>query len=219
MGDIGYVSQNLAVENNMRTTGMWFLSEQDLLDALHLSIVTGKGLFPDTRVSNAQLGIGFRSTKPLTDPSNRVLWKRDKRMSIYRNMEASNTSHSGAAAENDELETLLSAIEADPKTLNEKATIEELTKEIGSTIYKFMLQPVEELDVGKSLSALGVDSLVTIEIRNWMRRRLSIEVSTLEILSSGGGTIASLGEIAAERLKARFGLAEGGVAAEIDSKK
>lgn len=52
----------------------------------------------------------------------------------------------------------------------------------------------------------GVDSLVTIELRNWLRRRLGIEVTTLEILSSSGGTIASLGQIAVERLKMRFGV-------------
>lgn len=51
---------------------------------------------------------------------------------------------------------------------------------------------------------IGVDSLVTIELRNWLRRRLGIEVTTLEILSSSGGTIESLGCIAVERLKSRF---------------
>lgn len=170
MGDIGYVSQNLAVENNMRTTGMWFLTEQDLLDALHLSIVTGKvsssSSHIDTQVSKAQIGIGFRSTKPLIDPSNRVLWKRDKRMSVYRNMEASNTTHAGASGENDELETLLSSIEADPQILDQVTVVEELTKEIGATIYRFMLQPVDELDVHKSLSALGMSSLPRIS-RMW----------------------------------------------------
>lgn len=52
----------------------------------------------------------------------------------------------------------------------------------------------------------GVDSLVTIELRGWLRRRLGIEVTTLEILSTNGGTIASLGQIAVERLKSKFGV-------------
>lgn len=161
MADIGYVSQNLDVEKNMRTTGMWFLTEQDLLDALHLSIISGKAPStqepkPHSFTSKAQIGIGFRSTKPLADPSNRVLWRRDKRMSIYRNMEASNNSSAATGGgEHDELEGLLSSIEADPKLLVNPEIIESLTKEIGCTIYRFMLQPVEELDTGKSLAALG----------------------------------------------------------------
>lgn len=52
----------------------------------------------------------------------------------------------------------------------------------------------------------GVDSLVTIELRNWLRRRIGIEVTTLEILSTSGGTIASLGQISVERLKSKFGV-------------
>lgn len=40
----------------------------------------------------------------------------------------------------------------------------------------------------------------------------------MEILSSGGGTIASLGQIAVERLKGRFGLVEAPVIAEMDLK-
>lgn len=44
-------------------------------------------------------------------------------------------------------------------------------------------------------------------------------MSTLEILSSGGGTISSLGQIAVERLKGRFGIIEAPIVAEIDLQK
>lgn len=56
---------------------------------------------------------------------------------------------------------------------------------------------------------IGVDSLVTIELRNWLRRRLGIEVTTLEMLSTGGGTIASLGQRAMERLKSKLSVSTG----------
>lgn len=158
MADIGYVSQNLAVENNMRTTGMWFLNERDLLDALHLSILTGQPPM-STNTSKytctAQLGIGFRSTKDLSDPSNRVLWRRDKRMLVYRNMEDSTVSANATSGDHDELNTLMTRIEADPALLSTSEIAHALTREIGITVYRFMLQPVEELAVEKALSALG----------------------------------------------------------------
>jgi hypothetical protein len=158
MADIGYVSQNVAVESNMRTTGMWFLTEKDLLDALHLSILTGQPP-SSTRVRNytsrGQLGIGFRSTKALSEQSNRVLWRRDKRMSAYRNIEASTSSTSTGSSEHDELDALMSRIEVDPSLLLTTEVVHLLTKEIGLTIYRFMLQPVEEMVFEKSLSALG----------------------------------------------------------------
>ncbi|KFY38193.1 hypothetical protein V494_04450 [Pseudogymnoascus sp. VKM F-4513 (FW-928)] len=215
MADIGYVSQNISVENNMRATGMWFLNEKDLLDALHLSILTSQ---PSTSTnaskytSMAQLGIGFRSTKTLSEPSNRVLWRRDKRMTVYRNMEDSTVFTNTTSGKHDELNTLMAGVEADPALLSTSEIVHALTREIGITVYRFMLQPVEELAVEKALSALGVDSLVTIELRNWLRRRLGIEVTTLEMLSTGGGTIASLGQIAVERLKSKLSVsAENGL--------
>lgn len=62
----------------------------------------------------------------------------------------------------------------------------------------------------------GVDSLVTIELRGWLRRRLGIEVTTLEILNTNGGTIASLGQIAVERLKSKFAVStENGLDAHV----
>lgn len=158
MADIGYVSQNLAVENNMRTTGMWFLNEKDLLDALHLSILTGQPS-TSTNTSNytfmAQLGIGFRSNKALSEPSNRVLWRRDKRMTVYRNMEDSTASINVTSGEHDELNAVMARIEADPALLSTSEITHALTREIGITVYRFMLQPVEELAVEKALSALG----------------------------------------------------------------
>lgn len=39
----------------------------------------------------------------------------------------------------------------------------------------------EELDVTQAPSDPGVDSLVRIEIRNWWRRILGLEISVLEI--------------------------------------
>ncbi|KAK9385501.1 KR domain-containing protein [Lipomyces mesembrius] len=142
--DVGVMADR--IQNNMRTTGMWFLSEQDLLDALHLSIANGTPPYTSTTpngnetvgdkyISKAQLGIGFRSTKPLTDPSNRVLWRRDKRMSIYQNLEGvSAVLTPSSSGEHDALGALMSKIEGEPMLLFVKETTEFLTREIGCTI-------------------------------------------------------------------------------------
>jgi hypothetical protein len=61
---------------------------------------------------------------------------------------------------------------------------------------------MEELALGMSLDALGVDSLVAIELRNWFRQKLGIDMSVIEIL--GSASIQSLGELAAAKLLAKF---------------
>jgi aryl carrier-like protein len=60
------------------------------------------------------------------------------------------------------------------------------------------------MDVRQPLDTLGVDSLVTIKIRNWMRKNLAdVDFSTLEIQNAR--TIEGLGALAIQGLKAKFG--------------
>lgn len=196
MRDIGYVSQNSTVHEALRQNGMYFLSEKDFLESLHWAIAKSGASH-----SVDHLAIGIRSEKPLSDPSNRVMWKRDARMGIYRNADISSSTDTHHVT--DKLNPFMSSVELDPSVLYQVASVELVTNEIGIMIYSFMLQPVEDLDVTRSLAVLGVDSLVTIEIRNWMKRAFGeVEISTLEILNAG--TIKALGALVIESLKKKF---------------
>lgn len=60
----------------------------------------------------------------------------------------------------------------------------------------------EAIDLSFSPSDAGVDSLVTIKIRNWWKQHLGIVVSVLELLS--GGSVEQLGAVAARRLIPKY---------------
>jgi NADP-dependent 3-hydroxy acid dehydrogenase YdfG len=217
MAGVGYVSENKGVEEYFRSAGMPFLSEGDFFEALHLSMCqqfsdknsghTGRGAVTAGYTNTSQLSLGIRSTKPMTDPSNRVLWKHDRRVDIYRNIQATqlaNTANtSGTENTEDKLATFMTSVRSDASILSHPETLPLVTREIGIKIYEFMLKPIDELDVSKALVTLGVDSLVIVEIRNWIRRRLEVETSTLEILN--GGTIEMLGRVCVERLRGKYG--------------
>jgi acyl carrier protein len=47
-----------------------------------------------------------------------------------------------------------------------------------------MIKPIEELDITVAPPILGIDSLVAIEVRNWLCQRLGIEISLLEIMGA-----------------------------------
>lgn len=214
MADVGYVSENRGVEDYLRGAGMPFMSEAEFFECLHLSIrqqfsveASLKATSGDPGISNrSQLTLGIRSTKPMDDPSNRVLWKHDRRADIYRNIESAQLENYGTdrgdRGNEDKIAAFIAQVQTNTSVLDQPETVVFLTHEIGVNICNLMLQPVEELDVSKALVTLGVDSLVIVEIRNWLRQRLQVEASTLEILN--GGTIETLGQIAVERLKEKY---------------
>lgn len=202
MEDVGYVSQNPAVLEQIKATSAHTLREQNLMDALQLAMTRGTAPPPSAAGyrNPAQLVIGLRSTKPLSDPSNRTIWKRDVRMSVYRNLEVLAASSGGAV--NEDFKQFLSAVAKEPSLLNKQSNVDFLTHEVWVRLCDFMLRSQEDTDPKQSLSALGVDSLVAIEIRNWWRQTLGLEISVLEIMNSG--SIEQLGKIACEGLQRKY---------------
>lgn len=205
MEGVGYLAHNPEREEALRAAGGYFLREQDLLDAMYWALVVS-----DKDGQYGQLTIGLRCDKPLSDPTNRIIWKKDPRMGLYHNRDVTSSDRNMA---NDKTEgavkSFMTSVDGDPGILDSKASVDFVTKEIGIRIFTFMLHPVEDLDVSVSLAALGVDSLVTIEIRNWMKKSLGgIELSTLEILNCG--TVTELGVLAVEVMKMKFAEKGGG---------
>jgi acyl carrier protein len=207
MEDIGYVSRNAHILEHFRTTSTYVIYEQDLLDSLQLMIKKsrpvrqGKEQGPTTEtiqfISEGQLGIGLRSTQPLAAPNNRTVWKHDPRMAVYWNMESHSATSS--AGSNDEITQFLIEAQANPNILDEANTAQFLAQEIGNTLFGFLMRDPDLLELEASFEALGVDSLVIIELRNWMRQKIGPDIPVLEIM--GVANLVELGRLAAGRLK------------------
>ena len=65
--------------------------------------------------------------------------------------------------------------------------------EIGATLFNFMMRADEELRLDVPLAAIGVDSLVSIELRNRFRQKAGVP-SAASIADFGKMTTAKLGE-------------------------
>jgi hypothetical protein len=103
-------------------------------------------------------------------------------------------------AANDGLKSFLSQIIARGVSNLGDDTVEYLAKEIGKTLYGFMMKNADDMDMDLPLAALGLDSLVGIELRNWCRQQLGMEVSILEIMQS---TLKDMGKRAVDSLIAK----------------
>ena len=87
MGSIGMAIEDNVLAEKLKDSGYYFCGEQDLIDALAIAITHSRPR-KDQSMNMSQLGFGFRSTKPITSPSNRVVWKKDPRMAFSHQLGA-----------------------------------------------------------------------------------------------------------------------------------
>lgn len=199
--EIGFVAENDETHRKLTAMGLHGVTEQNLFDALTLSITTGKqkkqSEFPDTFVNHRNFVLGLGSTSHINADSNGTIWK-DLRMAAYHNSALGNTQVSVSI---DSLTTFIVSAQADPSILSAPESSTFLAMEIGKKLCSLLLKPEDELDIKLSLSALGMDSLVAIEMRAWWRRTFGFDVTVLEMLQMG--TLDALGKCAAKKLEGK----------------
>lgn len=195
--DVGVVARDAELLRGLKTMGFVTVRGSDVLDAMSLAVRTPSpkaAADGSSFVHPSVFAIGLGSTTPLSSPDNRVLWRRDPRMAVYRNSSAG----AAQASRNDGLKTLLAAARADKAVLETPEAAALLAVEIGSKVLALLGKPADSLALGLSLSDLGMDSLVGIEMRKWWKTAFGFEISLLEML--GMGTLELLGKHAAARL-------------------
>lgn len=212
--DIGYLSQNEHVLEAIKATSVYTLHEQELLSSLQLMInrsapaehlreaatLTSSTL---TRpfVNQSQVGLGVRSTLPFSAPNNRSIWKKDPRMAVYRNLESS-VSATGSVSGSEGLTRFLLDCQKDPARLDLPESIEFLAQETGTTLGGFMMRGTDGLDMNTPMSSLGVDSLVSIELKNWFKKKVGVDFTVLEVANAA--SLRTLGGQAAGQLKEKL---------------
>lgn len=201
MEDVGAARDRANLVQQLKAQGNHPLHEQDLLDALQLAIADSWSEGPDKgsaqhqlELHSHQLVLGLRSAIPLDDPKNRVIWKRDARFAAYHDLHQS--TQRPIQEVSSALETLLLQGSSDPTIFCEASTATALAHEVGLKLADLMLRPEAEIDLGMSLDEVGVDSLMAIEVRSWWKHTFGVEISMLDLLSSG--SITALGQKAAQ---------------------
>ncbi|KAH7168199.1 hypothetical protein DER46DRAFT_679392 [Fusarium sp. MPI-SDFR-AT-0072] len=186
--EVGYMAEHQGIMQKLKAFGGsdGTVSERELLVAL--------GLDMTRKSSNFCLGI--RSNVSLTDSSNRSLWEKDIRMAVFHNN--GNAAGTSGSATNDELKSFITKAKKDASVLSEADSAHFLVVEIGKKVRRFLLKPVEILETSCSLSDLGMDSLVAIEMRQWWKTVFQFHISVLELM--GMGTLDVLREHAAKSI-------------------
>ncbi|KAI0508642.1 hypothetical protein F5B22DRAFT_658952 [Xylaria bambusicola] len=212
--DIGFVADNPTIRRKLQAQGVHFLPEKQILDYFEFALLNQ--LDPETpgkdqqsflkpRISHGYTIVGLHSDTPLNDPRCPTIWRRNRKMGMYHNIRDVSSSAGGNSLSGLNAFLERAKTDSDPaQFLLGKANVNYLATEIGTRIFQFMMRDMTDLDISAGLNAIGMDSLMAIELRRWWKQTLAVEVTVLEIMAAG--TILGLGQLASEGLGKRLGV-------------
>ncbi|EQB57236.1 KR domain-containing protein [Colletotrichum gloeosporioides Cg-14] len=206
MIDYGYLAENPVMMEKLTAQGMYGVKISQLLDAVSIMVnqpIPQLSKVPARTFFNpSQLILGHRSLTSLSDPSNRVIWKEDRRMAVYYNSDGARRVTEVDTVNSSALQKFLTSTLTDPQLLSSPEAPVFLARQIGGQLFRLLLKPADnddEIDAKMSLQDAGLDSLVAVEMRSWWKGVFGFDVSVLEML--GMGSLLALGERAAKGLK------------------
>jgi acyl carrier protein len=217
MGDVGYVAENQEILEQLRAMAQYVSSEPELLDCMELMLKRSSPLEGSTKpiqtpgithygaryVQRSQIGMGLRATLPISAPANRVVWRKTPRALVYRNLEAQENTASASSSSSDEhLKQFLRDVSSNITMLKAPQTTEFIATEIGKTVQEFTMKTDTELDIEAPLDTIGIDSLIGVELRSWIRKKLGTEMTTLEIMRNDN--LRALGAMIQAKLVERY---------------
>ena len=176
VSDVGYLAENADKQDLVRSSiGSGTVNEVEL-HALIAAAVSGK-MNPDSSSSSCSghciTGLDIAPGAPA--PS----WMSDAKFALIRPQVDSATAN----------KTLANSAVSLRESLKVAATLEEAE----ALVYAGLVDKVsailamakEDIDGRQPISAYGLDSLVAVEIRNWVTRQTEANLQVLELLSSG----------------------------------
>ncbi|OQE44310.1 hypothetical protein PENCOP_c002G00914 [Penicillium coprophilum] len=196
---VGYAADNEQLLKKLRIHASLgrAIPEGQLLRAVEAAI---KPMPSFSRPEASHFILGVHSNMPMDNPGERLIWKKDIRMSVYHNTGAASTIVDSAPGTG--LETFITRAKGDAALLSHPDSAQTLAMAIGKKIFNFLLKPEEDLVTSCSLSELGMDSLVAIEVKQWWKATFGFEISVLELMAMGRLDI--LGEHAARGMLELF---------------
>lgn len=188
--DVGYFTERDHLSRRLEAQGWNPINEGLLHKILRFSILQ-QSQAPINPASTTQLITGipvplvaasplqplhrFSALRPGTGASTGALDSKDSHLTMLRNA-------GKGQSEVDQATLLASAVEVVNGVL---------MKSLGTK---------EPLEASRPLASYGIDSLVAVELRNWARSELAVELSALEVF--GAKTLVSLCEVILKRLQA-----------------
>ncbi|KAF2964211.1 hypothetical protein GQX73_g9381 [Xylaria multiplex] len=174
VSNVGYLSQRDDLMERYDDAVWDHITEPVLREALKLSIQQQEQI-PINPESASHMITGLRIPQPRDSPLSR-----DARFaglfSLDRTSENQEASHEGTK----DLESIRAVIRSKAGA----KVILDTTAQAMSKYFERILRVTDSLDFARPLSAYGIDSLAAVEVRNFLKVELSVELTTLEIINA-----------------------------------
>ncbi|CAH0043544.1 unnamed protein product [Clonostachys solani] len=169
VSSIGYVSENEAIGTRLARFGFKPLDEGEVL-----RLVESAMIHPHRQVDDSHIVTGLITDLSTVDPSD-AYWTKDRRFAAVTR--ADGLQGNGKTTSADLKSQLASASSTDEAVVL-------LSTSIAEKMSKMFLIPAEDISSDQSLTHYGVDSLVAVELRNWLASNTGMDLSIFDIMQS-----------------------------------
>lgn len=194
LDDAGMVAERPALRSYLLSTGLAFMSSQELLRTLDYYCHPGTKLSAEEAQPVPRFWLPKYSA---SEGAEQPAWQHEP---MYNHMVLWN----GAGNSSDSSEKRGSATRSTPDLIAAATSLEEAERVVLTALMeqltKTLSYEMDDLDPERSLNAYGVDSLVAVELRLWMTKEIGADVSVFEF--TNGQYISQLAAKAAA--KSRF---------------
>lgn len=183
---VGYIADNSTTQASMeKHLGLQFIDEKEVHMLIHAAIRTQTGTTSNDHewISGLQLKLD----------NNEPFWLSDPKFAHLRRAQSAAQSEHSATGQNasmvQQLKRAQSLQEAQASVCNG----------LLAKISGVLMVPAEDVHVDAPMATYGLDSLVAVEIRNWIVRELDVGVSVFDLLS--GNTLRMVADVIVKKSK------------------
>lgn len=173
---VGFVAENLETIDNLKNWGFMGIREEEFHTIL-ASAITGYGKGEKPLPCQIISGLGTGGMIRQSGIQEEPFWFADAKFAHMRHVD----THTLTVESHDatgQLQNMLA------EAISLASATEIVCDALITKLAKSMMMPTEDLDASKPANTYGVDSLVAVEIRNWIFREIKADVSVFDILSS-----------------------------------
>ncbi|KAK4494800.1 hypothetical protein PRZ48_014156 [Zasmidium cellare] len=161
---VGFVAEHDEYVDHVKAMGLKVMHNSDL-HGLMATAIEGTSAHP----AQVMCGLPFNEYEP------QWYWMNDNRFAGLRKLSGKTSSASSSTISlKDELS----------RCADMALAIDTISNAMAERLARLMMIPASDVDTNKPLSAYGVDSLVAVEVRNWIAKEMAVEVSVFDLMAN-----------------------------------